>query len=83
MNKVIISCFDINLKKLILWLQLAGQLATFDYVTTGRRKAHRTPDWLPGETVPWSVHPSNRHSFNRSGRISGLGKTSLYEFRNI
>ena len=31
--------------------------------------------WGP---VPWSVDPSGKHCFNRSGRVSGLGKSSWY-----
>ena len=31
--------------------------------------------WGP---VPWSADPSGKHCFNRSGRVSGLGKTSWY-----
>ena len=34
--------------------------------------------WGP---VPWSADPSGKHCFNRSGRVSGLGKTSWYEVR--
>ena len=31
--------------------------------------------WGP---VPWSADPSGKHCFNRSGRVSGLGKSSWY-----
>ena len=34
--------------------------------------------WVP---VPWSADPSGKHCFNRSGRVSGLGKTSWYKQR--
>ena len=37
-NKEIISCENVNLKKLIPWLQLDVHLAAFDYVTTGKNK---------------------------------------------
>ena len=71
---------NVNLKKYILWLQVDAQPTAFDYITTRGTKAHPIQDWLPGEInlgpVPWSPDPSSKHSFNRGGRVSGLGKTS-------
>ena len=58
------------------------QLAAFDYIATRGTKAHPIQDWLSREIkwgpVPWSPDSSSKHSFNRGGRVSGLGKTGRY-----
>ena len=52
-----------------------------------RTKGHPTQDWLPeeikwgGGAEPRPLDSSNKHCFNKSGRVSGLGKTNWYVAR--
>ena len=84
MIKLIISCLNVNFKKLIVWLQLYPKLIASDYITTGRplgrtKAVHSclTPQgaWSRGSEA-WLADPSGLTYFNRNGRVRGLGKAS-------
>ena len=84
--KLTISCLNVSLKKLIVWLQLHPKLIASDYITTGRplgrtNAVHScvTPKgtWSGGSEA-WLPNPSSLTYFNRNGRVRILGKTSWY-----
>ena len=89
MIKLIISCFNVSFKKLIVWLQLHPKLIASDYITTGRplgrtKGVHScvTPQGaLSGGCEAWLANPSSLTYFNTNGRVSGLGETSWYAWQ--
>ena len=87
MIKLTISCLNVSLKKLIVWLQLHPKLIASNYITTGRplgrtKAVHScvTPKgtWSGGSEA-WLPNPSSLTYFNRNGRVRILGKTSWYD----
>ena len=55
-----------------------------DYVTTVESKGSPKQDWRDWVgLLPWSLDPSFKHCFNRSGRVNGLGKTSYVLKKSI
>ena len=88
MIKLIISCLNVSFKKLIVWLQLHPKLIASDYLTNGRPLGRRkgvhscvTPQgaWSGGSEA-WLANLSSLTYFNTNGWVSGLGKTSWYEY---
>ena len=44
-TEVISPCYDLNLKKQTIWLQLHAQLIAFDYITIREKMSHSLGCW--------------------------------------